>query len=180
MEIVIQIFKQLPPFWPRLVLLVFLILLVALPQSRRLLRGRGASLDRAKRLLEVRKLEIEVAKLRAGNPDTGDSVLDDQIRKILSKEAKEDERGLAWLERLKLAGYGALSFLILGLLAIGLTGRHAGVELISVAFKELLIIVPCAVIASAIPATNRWGPIFYGFLVPILVVALAVTARMHD
>ena len=41
MEILIQIFKQIPPFWPRLAVLIVLILLVALPQTRRLLRGRS-------------------------------------------------------------------------------------------------------------------------------------------
>lgn len=36
MEIFVQIFKQIPPFWPRLALLIALVMLVALPQSRHL------------------------------------------------------------------------------------------------------------------------------------------------
>jgi hypothetical protein len=35
-------------------------------------------------------------------------------------------------------------------------------------------------IASAIPARNRCGPIFYSFLIPILLITLAVTAHMQD
>ncbi|MDH4052413.1 MAG: hypothetical protein OEU93_12635 [Rubrivivax sp.] len=53
-------------------------------------------------------------------------------------------------------------------------------DLAGVALKELLIVVPCVLIASALPARNRWGPVFYGFLIPILVGALMVTARMQD
>jgi hypothetical protein len=181
MEMILQIFKQLPPFWPRLAALVVLVLLVALPQTRSLLKRRGARLDRAKRLLELRKLEIEVAKLRASVPEAGESVLDAQIQAILGKElAEEDEPPLAWLARLRLSAYGALGFLTFGLLASGLSGRQAGMDLAGGALKELLILVPCVLIASAMPARSRWGPVFYGFLIPILVVALMVTARMQD
>lgn len=68
--------------------------------------------------------------------------------------------------------------MLFGVLAAGLSGRREGVELFTVALRELLVIIPCALIASAIPARNRWGPV-YGFLMPILVVVLAVTARMQ-
>ena len=61
MEVIIQIIKQLPPIWPRLAVLIGLILLVALPQTRRILTraGPGAKrLERAKELLAVRKLQV--------------------------------------------------------------------------------------------------------------------------
>ena len=120
MEVIIHIFQQLPPIGPRLALLVVLIVLVALPQTRRMLSSRAGTgtrrLERAQKLLQVRKLEIEVAKLRDSNPDAKDSILDEQ---------------------------GGL-------------------------------------IASAIPARNRWGPVFYGLLIPVLLIALAVTARMRS
>ena len=186
MEVIIQIIKQLPPIWPRLAVLVALIALLALPQTRRILTRRGPGtqrLQRAKDLLAVRKLQVEVAALRAAHPEVGDSILDEQIEGILVAPVEEDEDAgppLTWMERLKLAGAGALGFMLFGVLAAGLSGRREGVELFTVALKELLVIIPCALIASAIPARNRWGPVFYGFLMPILVVALAVTARMQD
>jgi hypothetical protein len=185
-EVIIQIIKQLPPIWPRLALLIGLIVLVALPQTRRILTRRGPGnqrLQRAKDLLAVRKLQIEVEALRAANPEVGDSILDEQIEGILAAPVEEDEEASPpprWAERLKLAGAGGLGFMLFGILAAGLSGRREGIELFTVALKELLVIIPCALIASAIPARNRWGPVFYGFLMPILVAALAVTARMQD
>ena len=131
----------------------------------------------------MRKAQIEVAALRAANPEVGDSILDEQIEGLLAAPVEEDEDTSPppeWMERLKLAGAGGLGFMLLGILAAGLSGRREGVELFTVALKELLVIIPCALIASAIPARNRWGPVFYGFLMPILVATLAVTARMQD
>jgi len=84
------------------------------------------------------------------------------------------------VNRLKLAGYGALGLVIFGVLAAWLSGRREGVEIVTLALKELLLIIPCVLIASAIPARNRCGPIFYGFLIPILLITLAVTAHMQD
>ncbi len=63
---------------------------------------------------------------------------------------------------------------------MGVSGRREGVELFTLVLKELLVIVPCALIASAIPAPNRWGPVFYGLLIPILIVAIVVTAGLHE
>ena len=140
-------------------------------------------LERAKELLAVRKLQIEVAALRAEHPEVSDSLLDEQIEGILVAPVEEDEDAgppPKWMERLKLAGAAGLGFMLFGILAAGLSGRREGVELFTVAVRELLVIIPCALIASAIPARNRWGPVFYGFLMPILVAALAVTARMQD
>ena len=94
MEVIIQIIKQLPPIWPRLAVLVALIALLALPQTRRILTRRGPGtprLQRAKHLLAVRKLQVEVAALRAANPEVGDSVLDEQIEGILAAPLEEDE-----------------------------------------------------------------------------------------
>lgn len=186
MEVFVQIIKQLPPFWPRLIVLIALIVLLALPQTRRILTRGGTGsrrLERAKGLLEVRKLQIEVAALRAAHPELGASNLDHQIEGILvAPVEEEDDVGppLTWMERLRLASAGALGFMLFGVLAAGISGRREGVELFTVALKELLVIVPCAVVASAIPSRKRWGPVFYGILMPILVVALAVTARVRD
>ena len=114
---VIQIIKQLPPIWPRLAVLIALL---ALPQTRRILtRGETGTrrLERAKGLLAVRKLQIEVAALRAAHPEVGNSILDEQIEGILVAPVEEDEDAgppLTWMERLKLAGAGALGFILFG------------------------------------------------------------------
>lgn len=160
MEILIQIFKQIPPFWPRLAVLIVLILLVALPQTRRLLRGRSKRLDRAKGLLELRKLELEVAKLRASSPEVGDSWLDEQIHAILREpvEEGEEEARLRWADRLKLAASGALGFVVFGVLATGLSGSQTGAALVAATLKQLVVIVPCALIASAIPSGIAGAP----------------------
>ncbi len=180
MEAIVQIIKQLPPFAPRLAAVVVLILLMSLPQAKRLLQGAGTkSLDRAKKLLEVRKLQFDVDKLRAANPELPDSVLDRRIDRILAETADKDEHPpLPWLERLKLAGAGGIGLSLLGVLVAVSGDRWEGVELVTGVLKELVVIFPCALVASVIPARSRWIPVFYGFLMPALVVALAVTARM--
>ena len=86
-------------------------------------------------------------------------------------------RSLPWLDRVKLASVGSLAVMMLGLMGLWLTGRRTGLELGQVALKELLVIVPCALLASAIPARARWSPVFYGVVIPVLVVALSVAAR---
>lgn len=186
MEILVHIFKQLPAFWPRAVLLGVLLLLVLLPQTRSLLTRGGLGsrrLDRAKRLLELRKIELEVAALRAQHAAAGGSQLDAQIERLLRRDVEQagddagDEPTLPWVDRARLAAIGAGSFLLLTTLALGITGRRTGSELAVVAGKELLALLPCALLASAIPTRARWGPVFYGFLVPVVVAALAVTAR---
>lgn len=180
METIAQIIKQLPPFAPRLAAVVVLILLMSLPQAKNLFKGAGTkSLDRAKKLLEVRKLQFDVDKLRAANPELPSSVLDRRIDRILADTADEEEPPpLPWLDRLKLAGLGGIGLAALGVLVAVFGDRWEGVELMTAVLKELLVIAPCALVASAIPARSRWLPVFYGFLLPTLVVAIAVTARM--
>ena len=162
MEIISKIIQQLPPIWPRLLILAVLIGLVALPHTRRILkRGAGGKqkLDRAKQLLELRKLEIQVEAMRAEHPNVPESALDEEIRLLLAKPPDptvDDTPPLAWVERMKLAGYATLAFLVLSVLVMGFSGRREGSELATFAFREVLVLVPCALIASAIPTRNRW------------------------
>lgn len=183
MELIAQILKQLPPFWPRLVAVIVLVLLLLLPQTRRLFKRVATGdrrLDRARHLLEVRKLQIEIDALRAKNPEIADSALDSQIQVILS-DPEEDEEAeappLLWWDRAKLAAVGSFAVMMVGFMGLWLTGRRTGPELGQLALKELLVIVPCALLASAIPAGARWSPVFYGVVIPVLVVALSVAAR---
>ncbi len=109
LEVITHIFKQLPPIWPRVIVLALLVLALALPQTRRVLFRRSMGtrrLERAKKLLELRKLEIEVAALRSQHSDLKDSVLDQRISRILVESLSEDEEKaprLPWIDRLKLA-----------------------------------------------------------------------------
>jgi hypothetical protein len=183
-ETLIQIIKQVPPVWPRVLLIAALLLLVALPHGTRMfaLLGSGPRrLDRAKKLLEVRKLEIEVAALKAKDPHIGTSPLDGQISRILELPPDDDatESPLPWIERLKLAGIGAAVFTLFGAVAMAYSGRREGIELVTLVFWELVAVVPCALLASAIPAHARWGPVFYGLLVPVLFGAVLVTAGLQ-
>lgn len=189
MELIVQILKQLPPFWPRLLVLIVLVLLVALPQTRRLLTRGGAAtrrLERAKLLLEVRKLQLEVEELRVRSPEGPVSVLDAPIERLLAVPVEKDEADEAsgvpvpWRERLHLAALGAAAFLVLDLVAFGVGGRRAGLDLVGFGLKQLVVLVPCALLASAIPTRNRWGPVFYAFLLPVVVAALVVTARLQS
>ena len=183
METIAQIIKQLPPIWPRLAAIGVLVLLLALPQAKKLRKLAGSKdLDRAKKLLEVRKLQFDVDKLRAANADLPASILDRRIERVLADTAEDeaDAPPLLWPERLRFAGLGGLALALLGLLAAFVSDRWEGRELFTGLLKELLVIIPCAFVASAIPARNRWLAVFYGFLIPILVVAVAVTARIKD
>jgi len=186
MEIFVQVFKQLPAGWPRLLLVVALALLLAFPRARRLLWRSGTGshrLARAKQLLELRKLQIDVALLRAQHADLDGSVLDREIQRLLSQadDAGEHERvPLPWRARIRLAGLGAGSFLAIGLLAISLAERRSGAEIVQLGLRDLALALACALIASTIPASARWTSVLYGCLLPAIVAALAVAARGGD
>jgi hypothetical protein len=183
-ELFIRIFKQIPPLWPRLAVVAVIALIMLAPKTRALVMrgGRGkARLDRAKRLLEVRKLQIDVATLRAKNPDVAESPLDATIARILGHpdvhDDEEDGPPLAWPVRLAWAAAGGLAFLAAGALGLLIAGDRAGGETLHVAARELLLLVPGVMLASALPAQARWNAVLYGALVPLLVTALAVMAR---
>lgn len=182
MEIVVQIIKQLPPFWPRAAVLLALALLLFLPEMRRVLTRSVPGkrrLDHVKHLLEVRKLELDVAALKAKIPETESSILDAEIEQILSKpvEVDEEEDPLAWSERAKFALTGSFSLMVIGIMALWFMGRFSGSELIRLALLELGVALACGLIASAMPSRSRSRCVFRGFLIPALVAALSVAAR---
>jgi len=182
-EIALKIIEQLPPIWPRLLFLAVLLLLLFVPQVRQFLSTRATGprrLGRVRSLLEVRKLQLDVAKLRAAHPELTNTLLDGEIDRILAEPVEPDTKpALPWRERIALAGYGAIGFVILSTLAVALSGRREGVDLLTGVLREGALTLPCAALASAIPTHSRWGPVFYAFLIPFLVVALAVTARLQ-
>ena len=181
MEVVVQIVKQLPAGWPRVAALAGLVLLLLLPDARRLLTQgelRKKKLEKRKRLLELRKLELEVAGLKDKNADAEDSMLDAQIA-ALAIEPEEDRKPLEWRERAKFALMGSFSWMLVGLLALWFTDLFTGSELIKGALVELLVALVCGLIAAAIPSQSGSASTFRGFLIPAVVAALAVVARGH-
>jgi len=186
MEFFIQIFKQLPPFWPKVMVLLAIAALLLLPGARSLFRQASTGnrrLARAKSLLEVRKLQLDVETLRAKNPDAAPSVLDPPIKKLLAvvveAEDEEEARPLEWKERARFALRGAAVLFVVSLLTLGLTGRRTGVELLQVGFWELVVLLPCGLLAATIPSSSRWSSILYGFLLPAVVASIAVAARLR-
>lgn len=183
MDILIQIFKQLPPFWPRLALVAVVLLLLMAPQARRWAKRAGLGdqqLARTKELLALRKLEIEVAALRQAHPDVEDSPLDEELRRSVAALVGEEvavAEPIPWPERLRLAAMGTGTILVLGLLAVWLSGRKTGGALGWLALYEATGLAPCALIASALPARVKWAPVLYGVVMPIVVAAVVVAAR---
>jgi hypothetical protein len=77
-EIAIQLIKQLPAGWPRILVLLGLGLLFFFPEMRRMLTQGHREKERfghAKQLLELRKLELTVAE------NTSEAVLSDEIHR---------------------------------------------------------------------------------------------------
>jgi len=56
-------------------------------------------------------------------------------------------------------------------------GRRSDVDLLQLGLRELAALVPCGLVASAIPSSSRWGSVLYGVAIPALVAAIVVVAR---
>jgi hypothetical protein len=185
MQIFVDLIKQLPPIWPRVAALIGLALLFVLPEARRFLLNIGLGDRRSEqlnKLLQLRKLELEVAALKAANPEAGDSPVDAQIektRRLLIDE--EDERDyLSWSERAQLALAGAFGGMLISSMALWIMGRFSVVEPSHVLLKEFVVALAGGLLASAIPSRTRWYCVFHGILVPALVAALSVAAGGQD
>ena len=184
MELFIKIFKQLPPFWPRVAAIVVIGLVLLLPKLRPLISSASRNrrrLDHAKRLLELRKLQVDVAVARASHPEIAESEIDRQIETILDRaieDGDDDDRPpLPWRERATLAAMGTLAFIVVGVLGLWVAADRTVGEIAMTALRELPVLVPGALIASAIPSQYRSSTVVAGFVVPVLLTALAVTAR---
>jgi len=188
MEIVVRILKHLPPGWPRIVVLIGLGLLFFFPELRRVLTRRHREkeqLEQAKQLLELRKLELTVADLRAKQPEAKNENLDSQIEEIFNslqpisdpKPTPKQAEQLPWTERLKFSFAGSFALMMIGGIALWLSGRFdEGDDPVKFILVELGVAVICGLLASAIPSRSRWECVFRGFLIPALLGALTVAA----
>ena len=189
MEIVVQILKHLPPGWPRIVVLIGLGLLFFFPELRRLLTNKHhekEQLEQVKQLLELRKLELTVVDLKVKHPEAKNVNIDSQIKEIFSEPQPLSEPTpvpqktelLGWNERLKFSLAGSFALMIIGGIALWLSGRFlVGEDTLKVILVELGLAVICGLLASAIPGRSRWECVFRGFLIPALLGALTVTAK---
>lgn len=188
MEIVTQILKHLPVGWPRIIALVCLGLLFFFPELRRQLTFKHQekeNLDRAKQLLELRKLELSVVELKARYPDATNDFIDGQLNVLFTPPANIDgetdpnpvaEKSLVWFERLKLAMVGSFGLMILGSIALWLNGKYADGVAAKAILIEFGIALFCGLVASALPCQYRWECVFRGFLFPAVLGALAIAA----
>jgi hypothetical protein len=181
-EIVVQIIKQLPTGWPRLLVLLGLDLLFFFPEMRRMLtRGyrEKEQFGKAQQLLELRKLELTVVDLKAKHPEALNQYVDLQIEELLSESQTEHQKVplLGWKVRLLYSLVGSFSLMIIGTIALWHNGRFVDSEAGVVILTELVLTAICSFLVSAIPGRSPWEFVFRGFLIPALIGAVAVVAK---
>lgn len=182
MEIVVQVLKHLPSGWPRIVAILGLALLFFFPEMRRLIT-RGfhdkERLGNAKRLLELRKLELTVVDLKAKHPEAQNVGLDSRIEELLSEPHPEPQEieSIGWNERLKYSMAGSLALTVMGSIAIWHSGVIDDGDMGKFILVELGMTLICGFLASVLPCRYRWESVFRGFLIPALLGALVVAAK---
>ena len=177
MEIVFQIIEHLPSGWPRIAVLAALGTLFFLPEMRRKVTWHLSDkerFDRARQLLELRQLEIEVKELQAQHPESKNELLDMEIKALLHEVPKESlapER-IAWPDRFRYAMSGSFSLMVLGTLALWQSGKFVDKSALHVISVELGYAVASGLLASAIPSRHAWECVFRGFLIPAILGAM--------
>ena len=182
MEIAIQLIKQLPAGWPRILVLLGLGLLFFFPEMRRMLTQGHREKERfghAKQLLELRKLELTVVDLKVKHPEALNQYVDSQIEKLLREPPTECQKAplLGWKDRLLYSLAGSFTLMIIGTIALWYNGRFVGGEVGIVILTELGLTGICGFLAAAIPGRSPWESVFRGFLIPALIGAVAVVAK---
>lgn len=182
MEIIVQIVKQVPPFWPRVLVLVGIGLLFFLPEARTKLAQLGPRAKRnasLKELMELRKLELEIAELETRHPQAAETEIAKQLDELLHQRDKTDAepKNIAWRPRLSLTLAGALSVVAVGTLVLWRVDRLEDHQLIRLALADAGLAVACSFVMSAFPCHSRWECVFRGFVIPVFVGTLIVTAR---
>jgi len=185
---VIALFQKLPPGWPRVLMVGLLGAAMFTPQLRQLLTGgkvQTKRMDQAKRMLEIRKLQMEVEALEATRGSKGG--VDDAVRRAVDtalveslQEDPEDAPPPPYAERLRYAALGALTFFIVTVLLAtvgGVTGPDQAVTITSLVLRSALVCAISALLAAALPTRVHWGSALFGALIPTLMGALAALAR---
>jgi hypothetical protein len=185
---VIALFQKLPPGWPRVLMVGLLAAAMFTPQLRQLLTGgkvQTKRMDQAKRMLEIRKLQMEVEALEAthGSASSADDAVKRAVESALENSLREDPEDAPpppYVERLRYAALGALAFFIVtALLATigGVSGPDNSLTITSMMLRSAVVSAISALLAAALPARVHWASALFGFLIPILIGALAAFAR---
>lgn len=182
MEIAVQIIQQIPPIWPRVAALLGLVLLFFLPESRRLVLRKAfgdQKTEQLMNLLQLRKLELEVAALKAANPEALNSAVEDEIQEIQRQPVDVTTSGdsLDWSDRVRYALAGAFSGMLISSMALWVMDYFHVVEPTHVLLKESVVTLVGGLLASTLPSRARWYCVFRGLLIPAIVAALSVVAR---
>jgi len=182
MEIAFQILKQLPSGLARTAVVAALAVLFFLPEMRRRLKWQlweDDRLERAKKLLELRQLEIQVEELTAGHPESKNDYLDGQIKTLMAGSPTEKPvipKPVSWRKRLQYALAGSLALMTLGTIALYYSGKFDGQSPLHAIAAELGYTVICGTLVSTIPARHNWECVFRGFVIPVFLGALVAAA----
>lgn len=178
MEIVIKIMSHIPEGWPRLVVVIIAVVIFIWSDAHQKFaksKFEQKIVGRVMPLLQVRKLQLEVEKLKAAIPDATSSgaALDVRVESLLKKDEKEvvESNPPELKERIVSTLKGGLLFFAAGALItlLGQVQEFGGAgQLMRTLFGDLLAIVAFATLAAAIPSPSRSASMRRGFFVPFL------------
>ena len=187
MELIVTILDKVPEGWPRAAIFAVIVLLVAAPGPRQLVFGRKIEerhLDRAQKLLAVRKLQLEVDKLKSGQPELAarDSELDVRVDELLRQDAEvaapAPPPGLR--DRVVNALLGGLVFSVVCafLIVVGHLKEFASTGAIFVfLLVNLLVVAAVSGLAGPIPPDSARHSMLLGFGFPLVLGGLIALLR---
>ena len=182
MEIAFQILKQLPAGVSRIAVVAVLAVLFFLPEMRRKLTWQlweDDRFERAKKLLELRQLQIQVEASKSEHPEAKNEYLDGQITELIAESSPGTSlkpEPIAWRHRLRHCLAGSFALMVLGTIALSLSGSFDAESPLHVIGVEMGYTAVCGFLASAIPARHAWECVFRGILIPIIIGAMVAAA----
>jgi hypothetical protein len=186
-ELIVTILKKVPEGWPRLLTVIAILLLIAAPQVRELLFGRKLEerkLDRAQKLLAVRKLQLDVEKLKNGEPQTseGGSQLDAQVEALLRQDAEDHAPKSRPLFRARfvnaiLGGLGFFALCTIFVVLGGLRDFESTGAMLWFLLSELLGVTAVAALVAIVPTESARTSMLYGFGLPLLIGSVIALLR---
>lgn len=178
MELIITILKKVPEGWPRVLTVVAIVLIVLASPLRQLLLGRKLEerrLDRAQKLLTVRKLQLDVEKLKSGQPQTesSGSELDARVEALLREDAEDQapKPRPPYRQRFVNAVVGGLAFFVLGAIMVvfgNLRDFESTSAMLRFLLLNLLVVTAMAALVATVPTESARRSMLYGFGLPLL------------
>ncbi len=187
MELIVTILHKVPEGWPRVATVVVIVLLVAAPGLRQLVFGRKIEahhLDRAQKLLTVRKLQLEVDKLKSGQPEAAErgSDLDTRVDELLREDADlaEPKPPPGLRERVVNALIGGLGFSVVCafLIVFGDLKEFASPgAMFLFLLVNLVVVAAVAGLAGTLPTDSARRSMLFGFGFPLILGGLIALLR---